>query len=193
MRPVFAGDPLETALFGLTVVVWIAAETVQALHRRANGANRDRYSLLVVRVCLVAGVLLAQWALRGNVALLPSTPVTFGIGLVLMWAGIGLRYWCFRTLGRYFTFSVMTSADQTVITTGPYRFLRHPSYAGILMALGGIGVSFGSWLSLAALVLIPLVGILYRIRVEESALSAALGGAYTSYGSRRKRMIPYIW
>jgi protein-S-isoprenylcysteine O-methyltransferase Ste14 len=48
-------------------------------------------------------------------------------------------------LGHYFTFTVMTSANQPVITTGPYRVLRHPSYAGILLVLAGIGLSYGNW------------------------------------------------
>jgi protein-S-isoprenylcysteine O-methyltransferase Ste14 len=87
----------------------------------------------------------------------------------------------------------MTSADQPVITTGPYRVLRHPSYAGMLLVLGGIGLSYGNWLSLAALVFPPLIGFIYRIHVEEAALSATLGAAYTTYASRRKRIIPFVW
>ena len=51
----------------------------------------------------------------------------------------------------------------------------------------------GNWLSIAALALISLVGIIYRIRVEENALSAALGDACTSYASRRKRLFPFAW
>ena len=96
-------------------------------------------------------------------------------------------------LGRYFTFTFMTSANQPVITTGPYRLLRHPSYAGILLILGGIGLSLGNWLSPAALILLHLAGFIYRIHVEEAALSAVLGGAYTTYAGGRKRIVPLVW
>jgi protein-S-isoprenylcysteine O-methyltransferase Ste14 len=64
----------------------------------------------------------------------------------------------------------MTSADQPVITSGPYRVLRHPSYAAILLILGGVGLSYGNWLSAVALILLPLVGFINRIHLEEAAL-----------------------
>src|SRR6202043_1221299 len=104
----------------------------------------------------------------------PDGAVTFGVGLAIIWAGVGLRWWSFRTLGRYFTIDVMTSADQPVITTGPYRIVRHPSYAGLLLIFAGIGIMSANWLSLAAMILLPLVGLLNRIRVEEAALMATL-------------------
>jgi protein-S-isoprenylcysteine O-methyltransferase Ste14 len=87
----------------------------------------------------------------------------------------------------------MTSADQPVITSGPYRFVRHPSYAGIVLVLTGIGITYGNWLSLAALALVPLIGFVYRIHVEEAALAATLGSRYTSYAAGRKRLIPFVW
>jgi protein-S-isoprenylcysteine O-methyltransferase Ste14 len=193
MRPAFAGQPLAAAVFGFTLVMWVAIETVQAFRRRASATNSDRNSLLFLRVCIVGGVLLSQLAPRVTATAFLVNPVILSIAFVLMWAGIGLRWWCFRTLGRYFTFTVMTSSDQPVMTTGPYRLLRHPSYTGIFLVLLGIGLTFGNWLSLAAIIVLPSIGFLYRIRVEESALSAALGDAYTSYARGRKRIVPFIW
>jgi protein-S-isoprenylcysteine O-methyltransferase Ste14 len=96
-------------------------------------------------------------------------------------------------LGRYFTFTVMTSADQPVIATGPYRVQRYPSYAGILLILAGISLSYRNWLSLDALIFLPLIGFVNRIHVEEAALSATLGAAYATYASGRKRLIPFAW
>ena len=110
-----------------------------------------------------------------------------------MWLGIGLRWWSIRTLGRYFTYRVMTSATQPVIAAGPYRLLRHPSYLGMVLALAGSGLSLGNWLSLASLVALPLVGLLIRIRVEEAALPHSLGPAYAAYARSRKRLLPFIW
>ena len=127
------------------------------------------------------------------VATFHVTAIAFGIGFIIMWAGVGLRWWSFRTLGRYFTYQVMTSRDQPVITSGPYRFVRHPSYLGILLILLGIGVTYGNWLSLLSLVVLPLLGFLNRIRVEEAALQASLGSEYGSYAARHKRLIPLLW
>ena len=89
--------------------------------------------------------------------------------------------------------SEQCSADQPVIAAGPYRVLRYPGYAGLLLVLGGLGLSFRNWLSLAALLLLPLLGVLNRIRVEEAALAATFGAAYTTFAARRKRLIPFVW
>jgi protein-S-isoprenylcysteine O-methyltransferase Ste14 len=61
------------------------------------------------------------------------------------------------------------------------------------LIIAGIGFNYGNWLSLASLVLFPLIGFIYRIRVEEAALAATLGEAYTSYATGRKRLIPFVW
>lgn len=193
MTPAFAGNPVVKAILLCTLGIWAVIEIRQALNRRIEATNKDRGSLIIVRLCAVAGVLLAAWTDKVSATALPYNAAIFGISLAVIWAGIALRWWSFRTLGRYFTFTVMTSANQPVITTGPYRLLRHPSYAGILLILGGIGLSLGNWLSLAALILLALAGFIYRIHVEEAALSAALGGAYTTYAGGRKRIIPLVW
>jgi protein-S-isoprenylcysteine O-methyltransferase Ste14 len=189
----FADQPLASALFYATILVWVALELFQSVRRRANAASGDRWSLQVLRVCIAVAMVVAANATRISATAIPRGSVVFAIGLLLIWCGIALRWWCFRTLGRYFTFVVMTSADQTIVTTGPYRLLRHPSYAGVLLALCGLGVLLANWLSLLAAVVIPFIGFMYRMRVEESALTTTLGDAYTSYASTRKRLIPLVW
>jgi len=87
----------------------------------------------------------------------------------------------------------MTSTSQPVVDVGPYRILRHPSYAALLLVLIGIGLTYGNWLSLLALTILPLAGLMNRIRVEETALAAALGPACMMYASTRKRLIPFVW
>lgn len=193
MRPAFAGLPILSGLFFATLVIWALFELRQALNRRAGATSMDRGSLAVVRVSAVAGALLAAVLVRVSATAFPATLAVFAVGLLLIWSGIALRVWCFQTLGRYFTFTVMTSPDQRVVDSGPYRLLRHPSYAAILLILAGIGLTYGKWLSLAALVVLPLAGFVNRIRIEESALSATLGNAYTTYASRRRRLIPFVW
>lgn len=76
---------------------------------------------MVVRLVSVAAALLAAFVQRLDVAAYAATPLVIGAALALMWSGIALRQWCFSTLGRYFTFTVMTSADQRVVTSGPDR------------------------------------------------------------------------
>jgi protein-S-isoprenylcysteine O-methyltransferase Ste14 len=186
-------NPFATALFLGTVGIWVAIEARQSLRRRAEATQMDRGSAFVLLLLVVAATVLAALAPSITAAALPAGPVTFSFGLCVMWAGIGLRWWSFSTLGRYFTFNVMASPDQPVIAAGPYRVLRHPGYAAILLVLGGMGISYGNWLSLAALLILPFIGLVNRIRVEEAALVATLGPAYATYARSRKRLIPFIW
>lgn len=115
------------------------------------------------------------------------------IGLVLFWGGIFLRFWSFQTLGRYFTFTVQTSSDQPVISSGPYRVIRHPSYAGLLLIFVAVGVFIGNWWSLVGLIVAVAGGLVFRIRVEERALMQNLGEGYRVYAATHKRLVPLIW
>jgi len=194
MKSYFVGHPVAAALFVATLVVWTVTQGRQALHQRAEATEMDRGSRFVLVLGWIVGLVLAALA-RAKVpaAAFPGDAVSFGMGLAIMWAGMGLRWWSFRTLGRYFTFDAMTSSDQPVITTGPYRIVRHPSYAGLLLVFAGIGVTLANWLSLVALILLSLLALMYRIHVEETALAGTLGDAYRSYAASRKRIIPFVW
>jgi protein-S-isoprenylcysteine O-methyltransferase Ste14 len=190
----FTGHPLATALFNVTALVWAVSEIRQGVKRRAEATTRDHASRFIIVVTAAAAAGLAALA-RSKVtsAGFPSDAVTFGIGLAVIWGGVGLRWWSFWTLGRYFTIDVMTSPDQPVITTGPYRFVRHPSYAALLLVIAGLGSMYANWLSLAVVIVLPLLALMNRMRVEEAVLSATLGDAYRSYAAGHKRIIPFLW
>jgi protein-S-isoprenylcysteine O-methyltransferase Ste14 len=180
-------------VFSATVLIWPLLEGRQSLHRRQDAAYADRGRVALVPVVGAAALLLALAALS-----VQRTRFELGVparifALALLWAGLALRSWCFRTLGEYFTLRVMTSETQTVVDSGPYAVLRHPSYAALLLILGGLGVAFGNWLSLLALILPSAAGIVVRIRVEEAALTAALGDRYRDYARGRSRLIPLVW
>jgi protein-S-isoprenylcysteine O-methyltransferase Ste14 len=80
-----------------------------------------------------------------------------------------------------------------VVSVGPYRVIRHPGYAGVLLSMVGLGLIIGNWVSVAFLVVGLAAGLVYRIKVEEDALSRDLGGRYQAYAMHRKRLIPYRW
>jgi protein-S-isoprenylcysteine O-methyltransferase Ste14 len=181
-------------LYLITWVGWGALELRQSLNRRPGAASADRGSRLFLQGCCLVGVVVAS-VLRAKVPagdIHPAAAAAWA-GLPVLWLGVALRLWSFRTLGRYFTFTVQTSADQPVIADGPYRLLRHPSYAGILCVLVGAGLSFDNWWSLFAIATLSLVGIVRRIRVEEHALIRAIGVPYVAYAATHKRLVPFIW
>jgi protein-S-isoprenylcysteine O-methyltransferase Ste14 len=127
------------------------------------------------------------WSFPGNWQLL-----LFVGGVLMMFLGSLLRRYCWRTLGEYFTGDVRASADQPVISSGPYRLVRHPSYTAGMMMFIGIGLSLGSWFSLALLTIAAYATYSYRVIVEERVLLDALGEPYAAYMKERKRFIPYV-
>src|SRR5580693_3545833 len=127
-------------------------EVRQSLRHRRGAAPASWASEIVFRIA-VAGAVIAALLVRRNVPAtsIRAADVAAWTGLGLFWCGITLRAWSFVTLGRYFTVVVQTSSDQPVITSGPYRVIRHPSYAGIILAVTGGGLFTLNWLSLAIL------------------------------------------
>jgi protein-S-isoprenylcysteine O-methyltransferase Ste14 len=97
-----------------------------------------------------------------------------------------------RVLGEYFTGDVRAREGQPVITTGAYRFVRHPSYTAGLIMFAGIGLACANAISIAALLVIPFSIYLYRVSVQERALAEAIGEPYLAYMRARKRFIPYV-
>jgi len=189
---------IATVLFLCVLVAWAILETWQGLKRRGNSVLAaqpgERGSRLIMFLYGVVAVAIAIWVTtKAPAASIPGGLIPFGIGLCVMCGGLVLRWRCFKALRGLVTVPVMTSPDQLLITTGPYRLVRHPSYLGLILVLVGIGVILANWFSIAVLALVPLVGVMYRTHVEEDALQGILGDAYTCYASTRKRLVPFVW
>ncbi|HEV7593609.1 MAG TPA: isoprenylcysteine carboxylmethyltransferase family protein [Gemmatimonadaceae bacterium] len=116
----------------------------------------------------------------------------FVAGILLIVLGSLLRRYCWRTLGEYFTGDVKAKPGQPVIISGPYRWVRHPSYTAGMMMFIGIGLALGSWFSFALLTIAAIATYAYRVAVEERVLLETIGEPYRSYMKQRKRFIPYI-
>jgi protein-S-isoprenylcysteine O-methyltransferase Ste14 len=101
--------------------------------------------------------------------------------------------WAIAALGGAFRTTIEVEPGQAVVSTGPYRWIRHPSYAGLLLVVAGFGAALGNWLSLTACVVLPLPAIVWRIHVEEAELNRVLGEPYSTYQSDRARLIPRLW
>ena len=186
--------PVVHWMLALTAAIWVMLELRQSFARRSEGVKADWASEVVFRLIVGVGALVAS-GLSGAAPSAKIRPATFAvsIGLVLFWGGIFLRVWSFRTLGRYFTFTLQTSSDQPVITDGPYRAIRHPSYAGLLLIIMAVGVFIGNWWSLVCLTVAMAGGLVFRIRVEERALMQNLGESYRSYAATHRRLVPFVW
>lgn len=196
VRPLPYSDPGAKVAFTVLLVIFGLLEFRVRLRSRLDreGARADRgsYALVYVTVAgaLAGGFVLAGWHAAAINGL--RWPM-FVVGVILIAAGIVIRQWSVVLLGRFFTVDVRVHAGQTVVDSGPYRWIRHPSYTGLLITLAGVGLALGNWASLALLVLVPTAALIVRIRVEERALLEGLGEPYRRFAEHRARLIPGVW
>ncbi len=189
-------QPGADVAFWTVVGLFILGEYVMRFRARRNrgGIPAERWSLAVVAVCvaggMVAGIRLASWS--GGFVGAAAWPL-FIVGLVLMAAGLSIRQWAILSLGRFFTVDVRIHPNQTVVDRGPYRWVRHPSYSGLVLFFVGVGLALSNWASLVILAALPVAGLLVRIRSEERALLTSLGEDYRRYAATRRRLFPGIW
>jgi len=196
-RPYFVDHPVGVLLMAIEVG-WLLMELAEVARgrRRARGVRAGQRGFwFACGVCLVSSTALVYLAppVMPEAAIRPGDGA-FMAGVLVLIAGIGLRGWSFHALGgRYFNFSIAVSPDQAVVTSGPYRMLRHPGHAGFLLACVGLGLASANWVGLAGTALLPLAVIIWRVRAEEKALLAALGERYRSYALGQARLVPLIW
>jgi protein-S-isoprenylcysteine O-methyltransferase Ste14 len=177
---------------------WILLELILGIRdvvRRKGRPDKDRGTRVIVTITTFvayAGAILASSLLEDEAGWTMGSwhLVT---GEIVAWAGLALRLWAIVVLGASFRLTVEVDDDQPIIDRGPYRFVRHPSYTGLLLIGIGFGLALGNWLSLLILIVIPMLGILRRIGVEETQLIEVLGGPYVEYRKRTKRLVPGVW
>ena len=174
---------------------YACSEIILGIIRRSGSADRSRdrssLRLLWLAICVsITGSLIAANTFR--FAGFRSREL-FIVGLILFAAGIFIRWYSIIHLGRFFTVDVSIAAGHRIIDTGPYRYVRHPSYSGALLAFAGFGLCLGNWVSLPVLLVPITAAFLWRIQVEERVLNDALGDDYGRYAARTKRLIPAIY
>lgn len=185
---------LNTA-FGLCILFGIL-ELIVAATKRSSGAaaQADRGSLGVLSIIIPLSIVLAFYeASTARYAAFAVGRTLYLVALVLFGSGLALRWYAIIHLGRFFTVDVAIAEGHRVIDTGPYRFVRHPSYAGALLAFAGLGLLTGNAISVALFLVPTCAAYVYRIHVEERALRAGIGEPYVKYSARTARLIPGVF
>jgi protein-S-isoprenylcysteine O-methyltransferase Ste14 len=192
----YANSGAKVVFFGL-IAVWVVGEWRVRFRTRHNqrSASPEWRSFVVVALTFGAGLVGGfHFATKVESAAIEFArwPI-FIVGAVLAAAGIAFRQWAIAVLGAFFTVQVRVTTGQEVVESGPYRLVAHPSYTGLVMTFVGIGLMLGNWLSLACLTLLPAIGLVVRIKVEERALLAGIGEPYRRFLAARARLVPGIW
>jgi protein-S-isoprenylcysteine O-methyltransferase Ste14 len=191
----FAAFFSHAPLIALTIVFFVLVGV--ALFSGGNlssGEREDRGNRWVLAAFGIIGLLSAYlpaytdrkefWTLDGD--------AIRWIGVALFAAGGALRIWPVFVLGRRFSGLVAIQPGHTLVTSGVYGVIRHPSYLGLLVNSLGWALAFRSGVGvlLTALMIPPLVA---RMRAEETLLRTQFGGEYDAYCRRTSRMIPGIY
>lgn len=195
MTPFFLTHNIDYAIFITACAIWAVPEMISSIRNKHSkkAANRDRASRFIMSVSLYLSVTIGFYiAFSGHDSRSLSTQYIFNLGILLMLCGVLLRWYAIRTLGNYFTRTVLIHPDQKVINIGPYHYIRHPSYTAILITLFGLGLALTNWWSLLIILAGAVIGISYRVHVEEKALLEGIGQSYREYMKRTKRFIPFL-
>lgn len=176
---------------------WLVSEIIlsRLLFSSAESSSTlDRSSFRVLWITIAVSMTIGCMLSGRGIGQFPRWTMSISVaGLVLVVAGLIVRWTAILTLRRHFTTNVSIREDHELVSDGLYGVVRHPSYTGSLLSFFGVGLTFASWLGTLSIFIPILLAFLYRINVEEAALRNHFGARYEDYAKHVKRLIPLIY
>jgi protein-S-isoprenylcysteine O-methyltransferase Ste14 len=177
------GGHVVATTYVVAYLVWVLSEARITVGTPSQSAA-ENHTLVPYAGARVTTALAAAYS---------ESVVSVEVGIVLagvFLAGVTLRAWAIHELGARYSHRVVRISESGLICSGPYRVLRHPAYAGMLLANIGFVSYFASPASIAGLIVLA-AAILWRIRVEEGVLIRS--PEYREFASTRRRFVPGVW
>jgi len=182
---------LFPALWLAFIAVWIAmARGGKAVAERESVTSRlSHYLPLAIGVYLLAAPSVPIAVLNDRFAPLTLWPVRLGAALTI--AGVAFAIWARVWIAGNWSSDVTLKRDHELIVDGPYAFVRHPIYTGILVALIGTALAVGEWRGALAVVL--ACGAFWRkLTIEEAVMRRQFGETYARYAARVPALVPFV-
>ncbi|WP_114570642.1 methyltransferase family protein [Exiguobacterium flavidum] len=173
------------SFFIFFAVVWLF-EGILFRSRREKAEERHSFSLIFWTMLIIIGLSLV---FQGS----PARDAIRISALLLLYGGVFLRYAGIVQLKRQFTRHVSVEPGDELVSSGPYRYVRHPLYAGLLLITAGFPLYFGLYALTCIGFLAMFLALHHRIKLEEEMLTDSFGSAYTDWAKERKRLIPFIY
>jgi protein-S-isoprenylcysteine O-methyltransferase Ste14 len=184
-------DNLIPAMWLLWGAYWlVAARGVKAIRRQESPMSRAGHLVPL----FVAGMLIWLPTLPGRFLcerFLPPTATTYFIGAAIVALGLCFAVWARVELGRNWSATVTVKEHHELIRSGPYRYVRHPIYTGLLLGYGGSAIARGEWRGVLAVVIV-LVALWRKLRLEERWMLETFGDAYRRYRGEVRALIPFL-
>jgi protein-S-isoprenylcysteine O-methyltransferase Ste14 len=176
-------------------VAWALFWFICALRAKVT-LRREPFSSGYAYVLLgIIGGLLIGWPTRPGSWLVerlwPRSPTSYWIGLVLLCAGLAFAVWARVVLGRNWSGSVTVKEGHELIRSGPYAYVRHPIYTGLIAALLGTAVTIGTVRAFLGVALI-VASFLRKLRTEERFMRETFPGEYERYRIEVPALIPFM-
>ena len=188
MEPIYAN--LITALWTLWLLYWlIAGRDVKATQRHESPGSRARHIVpLIIGALLLWRPTLPGGFLCGKI--LPPSLALYLVGVVIFVAGLAFTVWARIHLGRNWSGTVTLKQDHELVRDGPYRYVRHPIYTGLLVAFIGNAISRDEWRGILAVAII-YAGFLFKLKLEERWMTEQFGDAYRRYVAEVPALFPF--
>jgi protein-S-isoprenylcysteine O-methyltransferase Ste14 len=174
--------------FVSTYLLWIIIESKVSIKEMDKGKETHDFGTCELYAMGQAAVFLSALWFK-SVWQSPNIFLLLGF-LIFLFGGI-YRLWAIRTLGKYYSHIVRKVDGHKIVDSGPYRFIRHPAYAGMILANLGIVIYFFNLTTCTIYFFVFIPAIVLRILVEEKTLFSIDG--YSKFAKERKRLIPAIW
>ncbi len=182
---------LEAIPWWIFAAYWaIAALRVKRTKEREKSVDR----LITVAVVVIAYELLFAHLHLGtlNLRFLPNEPWIAWAGIAITWVGVAVAIWARYSLGQYWSARVTLKEGHQLIHSGPYAYVRHPIYAGMLVGCIGATMVIGEWRGIVAVILLLSAHSRKAMR-EESLLTKEFGEQYAAYRRRAGFLFPKVW
>jgi len=198
--PGFFSEPARTAYIGFVVLMALVTPYISSLipegigdkGREEKHRTRQDVAWNVARPFLLILILSMPYCDRHDILTMPENSSLRWSGLALVVVGFVLITWTTVELGRQYSVYITLQQDHQLITSGPYRYIRHPRYLGVMVVALGLALLFRSWIALLALPFL-LALLIFRLMDEEKLLREEFGGQWEEYVQRSWRLVPFIY
>lgn len=191
---------LPTLVFVVVMICWFVFAGVFLLRKKPPSPpdqKRDRGSLIGVALQVMSyGIVWGVHRTAFTPIVSGNRPIAIAAGVLAIVAAIG-SVWLFttalKTLGKEWSITARLVEGHKLATSGPYAYVRHPIYTGMLGMLVATGLAISHWIALLAALLIFFIGTIIRMRSEDRLLREAFGEQFENYAQRVSAIVPGLY